>query len=130
MQGGRTVAQRQAPAQPLPGNRPAAPAAAWPESAKAATGGLPAVYAHRAGPSVTPLEIVDQRLHFRYLPPLRLDDSIGELATRGSLIRARSLVMIAMEWCGIIAFMYSTSPTVAWLLTSHSASTKTRALPA
>lgn len=26
---------------------------------------------------------------------------------------------MAIEWCGIMAFMYDTSSTVAWLRTSH-----------
>jgi len=37
----------------------------------------------------------------------------ASLRTRGSVMFARLLVMMAMEWCGIIARMYETWPTVA-----------------
>ena len=37
--------------------------------------------------------------------------------------------MIAMEWCGIIARMYDSSCTVAWLRTNHSARANTATLP-
>jgi hypothetical protein len=39
--------------------------------------------------------------------------------TRGSLMCARSLVITAIEWRGIIASIYEMSDTVSWLLTSH-----------
>ncbi len=50
--------------------------------------------------------------------------------TLGSWISARSLVRMAMEWCGIIAFIHDTWSTVAWLRTSHKDTTNTSALPA
>ncbi len=49
--------------------------------------------------------------------------------TRTSSMFARLLVRIAIEWCGIIAFMYEVSSTVAWLRTRKSASAKTTTLP-
>ncbi len=43
---------------------------------------------------------------------------------------ARLDVMIAIEWCGIIARMYDVSPTVIWLRTRKSDSAKTITEPA
>jgi hypothetical protein len=45
-------------------------------------------------------------------------------------MRARSLVRMAIEWCGIIAFIHETSATVSWLRTSHNARANTAALAA
>ena len=72
--------------------------------------------------SSAPLELRDQPLHLGDLLALRRDDRVGELArTRGSAMSARSLVRMAIEWCGIIARIQSTSSTVARLRTSQSA---------
>ena len=40
---------------------------------------------------------------------------------------ARSLVRMAIEWCGIMAFIHATSATVAWLRSSQRAAAKTTA---
>lgn len=47
---------------------------------------------------------------------------------RGSVMRARSLVRTAIEWCGIMAFIQATSSMVAWLRTSARAPRNTAAL--
>ena len=70
------------------------------------------------------LDLRDQVPHLRDLAPLRLDDLLRELA-RARVADVRPLVMIAIEWCGIIAFMYATSPIVCWLRTRYSALAKT-----
>src|SRR3546814_11422626 len=50
--------------------------------------------------------------------------------TRGSLISALRALLIAIEWCGIIAFMKRTSPTNVWLLLIASSATPRIRAPA
>src|SRR5690606_14890461 len=49
--------------------------------------------------------------------------------TWGSLILALLLVSTAMEWCGIIAFIYVTSPMGFWLRTKSRALIKRTRIP-
>ena len=56
--------------------------------------------------------------------------SAASLATRGSSVVARRDVRMAIEWCGIIAFIQATSPTKTWLRNRNSAAAKTTTLPA
>ncbi|MBA2379780.1 MAG: hypothetical protein H0V76_09435 [Blastocatellia bacterium] len=79
------------------------------------------------GSASAAFKVADQSLHFFHLTALTFDDIIIT-RTRESLMFVRSLVRIAIEWCGIIAFMYETSSTVIWLRTSHNATPKMQTL--
>ena len=56
--------------------------------------------------------------------------SCASFWTRASESSARDEVMMAMEWCGIIALMNERSCTVSWLRTSQREAAKTMTEPA